>query len=208
VQPYIPGVDVQPTSKTLAIIQDKFVQKEHFVKAGVPLGGFAKVDDADELAAVAAEFGFPLMIKSRRMAYDGKGNAVAKTAADVEAAVAKLGGFGTGLYCEKWVPFARELAVIVIRSKSGETKAYPVTETEHVDNVCDITTTPAGLSLTIRARAPPFANLSRTPGGCQIGLLRPCRLSSIEPCYDLWVVTPTPGGVRLVYVDIILAVIN
>ena len=71
------------------------------------------------------------MIKSRRMAYDGKGNAVAKTAEDVAEAVEKLGGFDKGLYCERWVPFARELAVMVIRSKSGETKAYPVTETVH-----------------------------------------------------------------------------
>jgi hypothetical protein len=49
----------------------------------------------------------------------GKGNAVAKTAADVAGAVAKLGGLEAGLYCERWVPFARELAVMVVRAKVG-----------------------------------------------------------------------------------------
>ena len=93
------GVDVQPTSATLSIIQDKYVQKEHFAKAGVPLGDFASIAGEDELKAVAEKFWFPLMIKSRRMAYDGKGNAVAKTAADLQDAVGKLGGYDAGLYC-------------------------------------------------------------------------------------------------------------
>ena len=147
------GVDVQPCSNTLAIIQDKFAQKEHFKKAGVPLGAFQSVENEEQLAAVAQEFGFPLMLKSRRMAYDGKGNAVAKTAADVKEAVAKLGGFEKGLYCEKWVPFERELAVMVVRARDGETRAYPVTETEHVDNICDVTITPADVSAFVAAAA-------------------------------------------------------
>ena len=93
------------------------------------------------------------MLKSRRMAYDGKGNAVARTEADVKEAVAKLGGFEKGLYCEKWVPFERELAVMVVRARDGETRAYPVTETEHVDNICDVTITPADVSTFVAAAA-------------------------------------------------------
>ena len=147
------GVDVQPCSDTLAIIQDKFAQKEHFQKAGVPLGPFQSVESEEQLAAAAKAFGFPLMLKSRRMAYDGKGNAVARTEADVKEAVAKLGGFEKGLYCEKWVPFERELAVMVVRARDGETRAYPVTETEHVDNICDVTITPADVSTFVAAAA-------------------------------------------------------
>jgi phosphoribosylaminoimidazole carboxylase len=147
------GVDVQPCSKTLAIIQDKFAQKQHFANAGVPLGEFASVADEKELERCAADFGFPLMLKSRRNAYDGKGNAVAKTAADLTSAVSKLGGFEKGLYCEQWVPFARELAVMVVRSRDGATKAYPVTETKHVDNVCDVTVTPANVTTFVAAAA-------------------------------------------------------
>ena len=68
----------------------------------------------------------------------GRGNAVAKAARnDLNEAVKSLGGLDTGLYAEKWVPFERELAVMVARSKSGEVVAYPVVETVHEDNICD-----------------------------------------------------------------------
>ena len=167
------GVDVQPTSATLSIIQDKYVQKEHFAKAGVPLGDFASVAGEDELKAVAEKFGFPLMIKSRRMAYDGKGNAVAKTAADLQDAVAKLGGYDAGLYCEKWVPFVRELAVMVVRSKSGEVKAYPVTETVHANNICDVTTTPANVPSHV-------ANEATTAACAAVGSLEGAGMFGVE----------------------------
>ena len=137
------GVDVQPTPETLATIQDKYAQKVHFQKAGVPLGPFADIPDQNALDKAAMEFGFPLMLKSKRLAYDGRGNAVAKTAGDLASAVEKLGGFAQGLYCEKWVPFERELAVMVVRAKDGETVCYPVVETVHENNICDTTTTPA-----------------------------------------------------------------
>lgn len=91
-----------------------------------------------QVSAAAADFGFPLMLKARRNAYDGRGNAVAKTAADVPAALAALGGLGDGsaLYAERWAPFVRELAVMVVRSRSGEVKAFPVVETVHLNNIC------------------------------------------------------------------------
>ena len=61
-------------------------------------------------------FGYPLMLKAKKLAYDGKGNAVAKTEHDVEEAFTKLGG--TDIYAEKWAPFTKELAVMVVRSAS------------------------------------------------------------------------------------------
>lgn len=56
------------------------------------------------------------MLKAKKLAYDGKGNAVAKTEQDVEEAFIKLGG--TDIYAEKWAPFTKELAVMVVRSAS------------------------------------------------------------------------------------------
>lgn len=92
-----------------------------------------------QVQAAARDFGFPLMLKARRLAYDGRGNAVAKTAADIPAALQALGGLGDGhaLYAERWAPFVRELAVMVVRSTAGEVKAFPVVETVHRDNICD-----------------------------------------------------------------------
>ncbi len=65
--------------------------------------------------AIGKDFGFPFMLKSKRLAYDGKGNYVVKTAADIDVAVQTLGGYGQGLYAEKWAPFIKELAVMVVR---------------------------------------------------------------------------------------------
>ncbi len=143
------GVDVQPTPATLRLIQDKFAQKRHFAAAGLPVGPFREVSSAADAAAAGAEFGFPFMLKSRTLAYDGRGNAAVSSAADLPAAAAALGGYERGLYAEKWVPFACELAVMVARSRSGEVAAFPVTQTVHKDSICAVTETPA--------RAPPAA---------------------------------------------------
>ena len=61
------------------------------------------------------------MLKAKKLAYDGRGNAVAKTEHDVEDAYNKLGG--TDIYAEKWAPFTKELAVMVVRSQS-EVRAW------------------------------------------------------------------------------------
>ena len=112
-----------------------------------------EVSDETQLQNAANTFGFPLMLKSKRLAYDGRGNAVAKTANDLNEAVKSLGGLDTGLYAEKWVPFERELAVMVARSKSGEVVAYPVVETVHEDNICDTTFAPAMISNKLAQKA-------------------------------------------------------
>uniref|UniRef100_A0A7S3XCK2 phosphoribosylaminoimidazole carboxylase n=1 Tax=Picocystis salinarum TaxID=88271 RepID=A0A7S3XCK2_9CHLO len=136
------GVDIEPTPQTISIIQDKLVQKQHFAQAGVPVADFREVTE-DTVASIQEEFGFPLMLKSRRLAYDGRGNAVAKDASEVETALESLGGISNGLYAEKWAPFTNELAVMVARSRDGQIVSFPVTETTHQDNICHTTETPA-----------------------------------------------------------------
>ena len=137
------GMDVQPLPATLCVIQDKLEQKRHFRAQGVPTPDFQPVDDQEQLEAALAEFGFPLVLKARRLAYDGRGNAVIKSAGEVEEAVASLGGFERGLYAERWVPFQKELAVMVARCKDGETRAFPLVETFHRDSILHVTEAPA-----------------------------------------------------------------
>eukprot|EP00669_Euglena_mutabilis_P002629 TRINITY_DN13301_c0_g1_i1.p1 TRINITY_DN13301_c0_g1~~TRINITY_DN13301_c0_g1_i1.p1 ORF type:complete len:414 (+),score=89.36 TRINITY_DN13301_c0_g1_i1:455-1696(+) len=91
------------------------------------------------------------MLKNRRLAYDGRGNAVAKTAEDVEGAFQRLGG--TDVYAERWAPFVKELAVMVARSPDGTVLAYPVVESVQRDNICHIVTCPARISRNARERA-------------------------------------------------------
>lgn len=147
------GVDVQPTPQTIRLIQDKFVQKEHFAAHGVPLPEFMELSDDAALERAARDFGFPLMLKSKRDAYDGRGNAVARTAEELPAAVAALGGLERGLYAEKWAPFVKELACMVARGRDGELAVYDVVETTHEDSICKTVEAPAAVPRDVRERA-------------------------------------------------------
>jgi len=137
------SIDVQPAAKTIAVIQDKFAQKQHFKKEGLALGDFCEIPNEAALMQAAQTYGYPLMLKSKRLAYDGKGNYVVTGPAEHAAAATKLGGFERGLYAEKWQKFSKELAVMVVRARDGTIKLYPVTETIQKDNICHVTETPA-----------------------------------------------------------------
>jgi len=139
------GTPVQPLPQTLRVIQDKYAQKVYLAERGIPLPEFCDVPDLEAAYEAGRVFGYPLMLKAKRLAYDGKGNAVSKTKEDVAAAFEQLGGID--VYAEKWAPFVKELAVMVVRSAS-EVRPYPVVETVQKDNICHITITPAQLSAT------------------------------------------------------------
>lgn len=144
---------IHPTPKTIALIQDKYLQKRFLSGKGIPVADFASVgpEDAESSQAGAAtiaqsqvqavgeavkQFGLPLMLKSRTQAYDGKGNYVLKKMEDSSKAVDALGAGSRGLYAEKWAPFIKEVAVMVVRSVSGEVRAYPAVETYHENSIC------------------------------------------------------------------------
>ncbi|KAG7569546.1 Phosphoribosylaminoimidazole carboxylase ATPase subunit [Arabidopsis thaliana x Arabidopsis arenosa] len=139
------GVDCQPKASTIRIIQDKYMQKVHFSQHGIPLPEYMEIDDIEGARRAGELFGYPLMIKSKRLAYDGRGNAVANNQDGLSSAVTALGGFSRGLYVEKWAPFVKELAVIVARGRDGSMVCYPVVETIHRDNICHIVKAPADL---------------------------------------------------------------
>lgn len=147
------AADIQPSAKTIAIIQDKFAQKQYFKEFGVPLGEFSDIPNETALLHAANEYGYPFMLKSKRLAYDGRGNYVVHSREAHTIAVEKLGGYAHGLYAEKWQPFEKELAVMVVRSRDGEVKLYPVTQTVQRDSICHITETPALISDSARTAA-------------------------------------------------------
>ncbi|CAN1729383.1 Phosphoribosylaminoimidazole carboxylase, chloroplastic (Fragment) [Linum perenne] len=144
------GVDCQPKASTIRTIQDKYLQKVHFARHGIPLPEFMQIDDLEGAKRAGDLFGYPLMIKSKRLAYDGRGNAVAKSEEDLSSAVTSLGGFSHGLYIEKWAPFVKELAVIVARGRDNSIVCYPVVETIHRENICHIVKAPAVVPWKIR----------------------------------------------------------
>ncbi|KAI0269362.1 Phosphoribosylaminoimidazole carboxylase [Gloeopeniophorella convolvens] len=141
---------VHPAPRTIALIQDKLAQKEHLRAHALPVADFVRVEaGAAGVQGAVERLGLPLMLKSRTLAYDGRGNFALREPAQAQGALAFLGG--RPLYAEKWVPFAKEIAVMVVRSASGEVVSYPVVETVHKENICHLVFAPlrssdAGLS--------------------------------------------------------------
>lgn len=136
---------VHPNSKTLRIIQDKFLQKVHLAAYGVPLPAFVSTPTVEAAIKAGKEFGYPLMLKNRRMAYDGKGNAVVESEEGIIDAFKKLGESKDGIYdvyAEKWASFSKELAVMIVRTSTGVV-SYPVVETVQKDNICHLVIVPA-----------------------------------------------------------------
>ncbi|TFK53358.1 Phosphoribosylaminoimidazole carboxylase [Heliocybe sulcata] len=143
----IRSVQVHPAPSTIRIIQDKFLQKEHLLSKGCSVSEFVRVDSTVESIQDAAEkLGLPLMLKSRTLAYDGRGNFVVRDLSEARAAIDFLGD--RPLYAEKWVPFAEEIAVMVVRNTSGEVRSYPAVQTVHKESIMHLVFAP------VRSRDP------------------------------------------------------
>jgi 5-(carboxyamino)imidazole ribonucleotide synthase len=147
------GVPVYPSAHTLATVQDKLTQKQFVRAAGVPVPAFAEVTTHDDIARAGAEWGWPLLLKARRNGYDGYGNATLRGPEDIASACARLGWPERALLVEAWVPFARELAVMVARGRDGATVVYPVVETIQRDHICHVVRAPAQVAPEVAARA-------------------------------------------------------
>lgn len=156
-------VAVHPSPATIALIQDKFTQKQFFAKVpDVHVAPFQAVASRADAVRIGDEFGYPYMLKSRLFAYDGKGNAVVTAASDVDDAFAKLGvktDEPIMLYAEKWVPFTKELAVMVVKA-DDDVRAYPVVETTQKDSICDTVLAPAQIPADTYAKAKQMAFLA------------------------------------------------
>lgn len=149
------GFPVHPTPKTLAIIKDKLAQKNRLQDAGVAVAPFLQVDSAHDAERAGEQFGYPFVLKTRSGGYDGRGNALVESAADIPGALTKLGGM---LYAEKFVPFVKELAVVAARTSDGQIAVYPVVETMHEDHICRTVLMPAPVPATVSKSAEKLAH--------------------------------------------------
>ncbi len=147
------GHHVFPTAASIALTQDKLIQKQTLAGAGLAVADFRAVRSTTEVLAAARELGWPLVLKTRRNGYDGKGNHTLREAADVQPAWAKLDGDNCGMLVEAFFHFSQELAVIVTRGRRGETATYPVVETIQRDHVCHVVHAPAAVSPALSDRA-------------------------------------------------------
>lgn len=147
------GHKVFPSAACIAVTQDKFTQKTALQNAGLAVPKFCAVKSADEISTAAKSFGWPLLLKTRRNGYDGKGNFTLRSEADIAAGWTALGGGESDLLVEEFFPFVKELAVIITRGRNGETVVYPVVETIQRHHVCHIVKAPADVSVEIASRA-------------------------------------------------------
>jgi len=141
VERLIRDVPVHPSPDALAFSGDRIVEKNLFRELGIETAPFAQVDSRADLDRAVVEIGLPAILKTRRFGYDGKGQAVLRNAADVDAAWERLGE--QALILEGFIPFDREVSVLAARGRNGEMRYWPATENIHIDGILHISRAPA-----------------------------------------------------------------
>jgi 5-(carboxyamino)imidazole ribonucleotide synthase len=131
-----------PPVAALATGQDRVAEKRLFERLAIPTTRWRAVDSREGLARAIAAVGFPGVLKTRRLGYDGKGQALLRTSADAERALRALGG--VPLLYEEWIPFDCEVSIIGARSVSGEIAVYPLCGNVHAEGILRLTRAPFG----------------------------------------------------------------
>ncbi|HEX5099883.1 MAG TPA: 5-(carboxyamino)imidazole ribonucleotide synthase [Polyangiaceae bacterium] len=132
---------VFPPVPALAVAQDRLYEKTCFQELGIPTPPFFNVESEADLQAALAAVGFPAVLKTRRLGYDGRGQAVLRTETEAARAYAELGA--APLLLEGFVPFERELSLIGVRGRDGATRFYPLLENHHEGGILRLTLAPA-----------------------------------------------------------------
>ena len=138
---------VRPGAKILAVSQDRLLEKQFCAAAGIATAPWAAVTSEEELQAAAARLGLPAVLKTTRLGYDGKGQAVLRTPDDLAAAFARLEP--KPLVLEGFVTFAAEISVMVARGVDGNIVTYDAVENRHKHHILDLTFAPAPMPLAI-----------------------------------------------------------
>jgi 5-(carboxyamino)imidazole ribonucleotide synthase len=136
---------IAPPPAALATGQDRLAEKRLFEKLGIPTNAFAPISSRAELDRALKKIGLPAVLKTRRLGYDGKGQALLKSAADIESAWDLLGK--QELLCEQFVPFDFEVSIVGARSTRGEIAVYPLNRNLHLDGILRLTRAPANAPL-------------------------------------------------------------
>ncbi len=132
---------VYPPVRALEVAQDRLREKAFFRALGIPTPLFYPVQTQNDLLDGLERTGFPALLKTRRLGYDGKGQYLLRNPADLEAAWAALGG--QPLILEAFVPFERELSILAARNREGRMAFYPLVENHHRGGILHTSLAPA-----------------------------------------------------------------
>ncbi|RXZ82551.1 5-(carboxyamino)imidazole ribonucleotide synthase [Paenibacillaceae bacterium] len=140
-------------SELLYTTQHRLREKQAIERAGVRVAPYAEIRSAAELRAAVERFGLPSVLKTATGGYDGKGQWVIRSEAEIEAAYAELSRAGTQLVLEQFIRFDKELSIIAARSPQGEIQSFPPAENIHVDNILHLSIVPARVPDAVIAEA-------------------------------------------------------
>jgi len=142
---------VRPAPETLCMIQNKYRQKSFLKDHKIPMPDFALVRSEDHLHELCKKFGFPAMLKACEDSYDGRGNFLIASKSKVHEAVDYFAGRECML--EKFVPFTKEISIMVARNPTGQIESFPVAENIHKNSILDTTIVPARIGRKVELKA-------------------------------------------------------
>jgi 5-(carboxyamino)imidazole ribonucleotide synthase len=145
-------VTCRPGVESLRIGQDRLLEKRFFTdRAGLEVAAWRGVDSREALDAAVAEIGLPAVLKTTRLGYDGRGQALLRAPDDLEPAWRRL--TPRPLILEAFVPFEREISAIAARGTDGAIVTFDVTENWHARHILDVSIAPARVPHAIAAAA-------------------------------------------------------
>ncbi len=142
---------VLPGARSLSVSQDRLAEKQLMAELGIAVPAFAPVSALSDIYSALGRTGRPAVLKTRRFGYDGKGQALVRAGDDPVPAWRAIGEVPAVL--EAFVPFQREISVVLARTRDGTTRAWDVTENRHKAGILDTSTVPAGVAPAVAARA-------------------------------------------------------
>ncbi|MBC1901608.1 5-(carboxyamino)imidazole ribonucleotide synthase [Listeria seeligeri] len=148
-------VDVPQGAELLSITQDRILEKAYLESANINIAPYAIIVDKEEIETEIKSIGYPAVLKTAQGGYDGKGQVVLHDADDIEKA-ARLLRYGSSVL-EAWIPFEKEISIVVARGKDGQVETFPVAENVHVNNILHTTIAPADVSADVHEEAEEIA---------------------------------------------------
>ncbi|MFN3926590.1 MAG: 5-(carboxyamino)imidazole ribonucleotide synthase [Pseudanabaenaceae cyanobacterium] len=147
-----------PNLGIMQVLVDKYYQREHLRKYQLPMPEFLLVDPLQEITSYGDKLGYPCVLKARQHGYDGKGTWIANSPQDLGMAWAKIGRVPAIL--EAFVPYVKELAIMVGCDRQGQICLYPIVETVQTQQVCDLVLVPAEIPIPVAEKIREIAQVT------------------------------------------------
>lgn len=148
-------VSVPQGSELLSITQDRILEKAYLESANINIAPYAVIVDKEEIESEIKSIGYPAVLKTAQGGYDGKGQVVLHDANDIDTA-ARLLRYGSCVL-EAWIPFEKEISIVVARNLDGQVETFPVAENVHVNNILHTTIAPANVTNDVHEEAEEIA---------------------------------------------------